>query len=128
MSTGASTAVLAVSALATGRSSILQECVAGVASAFPSESTARTERLCTPGGSGFVENVAVQAVKALPSTLHSNVAVGSSEVNVKSPVGSSVGLGSAVVMLVFGAAVSIVQSYVAGVASVLPAASVARTE
>src|SRR5207247_1192936 len=68
-----------------------------------------------------------QTTKAEPSTLHWNVAPGSSEVNPNSPVGSLVGFGSLVGMNVSGAPASMIQVALAGVGSTLPDRSTART-
>ena len=62
--------------------------------------------VCEPLARAAVEKVAGHATKAPPSMLHSKVAAGSFEVKVKSPVGSFVGLGSNVAIVVSGAPVS----------------------
>ena len=69
----------------------------------------------------------MQAVQPPPSSRHSKVEPPSVELKEKLgvvPLDGSLGWA---VIVVFGAAVSIVQVKLAGVASVLPAASVART-
>jgi hypothetical protein len=68
----------------------------------------------------------VQLAAAPPSIVQLNVPA-SVEVNEKFAVVLLVGLVGCAVIVVFGATVSIVQVKLAGVASVLPAASVART-
>jgi hypothetical protein len=69
----------------------------------------------------------VQAANPAPSSWHSNVLPASVEVKLKLAEVAFVGLAGVAVMDVSGAAVSIVQVKLAGVASVLPAGSVART-
>ncbi len=69
----------------------------------------------------------VQAAKAPASSLHSKVEPPSLEAKEKSAFAELLGSLGCAVIVVFGAAVSIVQVKLAGVASVLPAASVART-
>ena len=69
----------------------------------------------------------VHAVKAPASSLHSNVEPGSFDSNANVAVVSFVGSVGPDVIVVSGALVSIVQLCVAGVASVLPAMSVALT-
>ena len=106
--------------------------VAGVASTLPAASVARTENVYVPSASGpsvrgEVQLAYVPVAAPGPSSLHSNVEPASVEVNVNDgdaplvvPVGPPV-------IVVSGAAVSTVNVRVAGVASTLPAASVART-
>ena len=62
-----------------------------------------------------------------PSSWHSNVEPPSLAVKVKSGPAELLGSLGCAVIVVFGAVVSIVQVKLAGVGSVLPAASVART-
>ena len=62
-----------------------------------------------------------------PSSWHSKVEPPSLELKEKSAAAELLGSLGCAVIVVFGAAVSIVQVKLAGVASVLPAASVART-
>jgi hypothetical protein len=69
----------------------------------------------------------VQEAHEPPSSRHSNVEPPSFDVNEKSASGVLAGSFGCAVIVVFGAVVSIVQVKLAGVASVLPAASVART-
>ena len=107
--------------------SIVQVKLAGEASVLPAVSVARTSKVCEPsarpgvalragaGGPGAAVEAALEARAAL--------------VDAKEKSGSAEFAGSfgCAVIDVFGAAVSTVQVNVAGVASVLPAASVART-
>ena len=69
----------------------------------------------------------LQAANAPPSSWHSNVEPPSLELKVKSGLPELLGSFGWAVIVVFGAVVSTVQVKLAGVASVLPAASVART-
>ena len=69
----------------------------------------------------------VQAVQLPPSVRHSKVEPPSEELNVKVGLVLPEGLAGLESMVVFGAVRSTVQVRVAGEASVLPAASVART-
>ena len=70
----------------------------------------------------------VQAVQAPPSTWHANVAAASSAPNAKLASPLRAAAGGPDVIVVVGATVSIVSVRVTGEASVLPAASLARTE
>jgi len=69
----------------------------------------------------------VPVVAPGPSSLHSNVEPGLVEVNANDGEALFVGPAGPLVIVVSGAAVSTVNDRVAGVASTLPAASVART-
>ncbi len=69
----------------------------------------------------------MQAVQEPPSIRHSKVEPPSLAVKEKSAFAELLGSLGCAVIVVFGAAVSIVQVKLAGDASVLPAASVART-
>jgi hypothetical protein len=69
----------------------------------------------------------VQALNAAPSSAHSNDAPGS-EVKLKSALLDELGLLGCALIVVSGAVLSIVQAKEPGLASVLPAASLARTE
>ena len=103
--------------------------LAGVASVFPCSSVARTSKVCAPSANAAVVVGDVHADHAPPSTRHSNVAP-ASEVNenvgVLSPV---VPLGPAVIVVsgAVGSDVSTVKDRLAGVGSVRPTPSVART-
>ena len=69
----------------------------------------------------------MQAANAPPSREHSNAEPASEELNTKLALVEFIGLDGALVMVVPGGVISMLQSNVAGVASVLPAISVART-
>jgi hypothetical protein len=100
--------------------------VAGVASALPTTSRARTWNACWPSLS--VEYVAGDAhvAKVTPSSEHWNVAAPSGEVNENVALVAGVGPLGPAVIVVSGAVVSTVQVREAGVGSG-PAAFVART-
>src|ERR671923_278204 len=107
---------------------IVQLLEAGVWSVLPAWSVARTEKVWEPELKPEYVWGEEHGSKLPESSWHSNVALGSSEekVNVASvevvvPEGPES-------IVVSGAAVSTVQVRVSGVWSVLPAASVARTE
>jgi hypothetical protein len=105
--------------------------VAGEGSVFPAASVARTETVCEPSLSDGVVHGLVHVTHAPLSTRHWKVEPLSLELNPNAGVGSLVGPLGPEVMVVCGGVVSagalIVQLCVAGEASVLPAASVART-
>jgi hypothetical protein len=88
---------------------------------------ARTRKVWSPSASPARLSGLVHAPQAPPSSRHSNEEPASSEENSK--VGAALELGSlgATSMVVSGAAESTVQAKLAGVASRLPAASLART-
>ena len=69
----------------------------------------------------------MQAAKAPASSLHSKVLLASVDVKLKLALVLLSIAGGLAVMLVSGAVVSIVQVKLAGVGSVLPTASIART-
>jgi hypothetical protein len=69
----------------------------------------------------------VQAPKAAPSRLHWKLEPPSVEVKLKLGAAEFVGFAGPDVIVVFGAAVSTVHVWLAGVASVFPAGSVERT-
>ena len=95
---------------------------------LPAASVARTSNVCEPSASAAVVNGDVQDAKAAASTRHSNVEPASVEVNVNVGVLSLVEPRGPAVIVVSGAVVSTREACsVAGVASMLPAASVART-
>src|SRR5918996_1377403 len=100
--------------------------LAGLVSVLPAASVARTSNVCAPSASAAVVCGDVQAANTAASTRHWKLAPASLEnpnVGVESFV-SPVGPESIVVC---GAAVSTVIARLAGLVSVLPAASVART-
>jgi hypothetical protein len=111
--------------------STLHARVAGVGSGVP-ETSANTANVCGP--SARPDGLApappdVHDVKAAPSSEHSKVAPGRLEVNVNTAEAASAKEPSAgpVWIVVSGAAGSTVHVAVAGVGSVFPAASTART-
>ena len=86
---------------------------------LPAASVARTENVCSPSARVPTTYGDVHAANSAASSLHSNVEFASLDENVN-------GL-DADVIEVSGAAVSTVKVRVAGVWSMFPAASVART-
>ncbi len=107
--------------------SIVQVSLAGVASVLPAGSVARTSKVWLPAPSAGEVKGLVQVVQEPPSMRHSKVEPGSLELKVKVGVVSLDGWAGVESRLVTGAVRSIVQVSLAGVASVLPAGSVART-
>ena len=107
--------------------------VAGDASTLPARvGRADRERVRAVGqrteARGEVQLAYVPVVAPGPSSLHSNVAPASFEENVNDGDATLVVPVGPVLIVVSGAAVSTVNDRVAGVASTLPAPSVARTE
>jgi len=100
---------------------------AGVASVLPAGSVARTSKVWLPAPSALVVWGLVQAFQLPPSTRHSNVEPASLELNWKLGVVLFDGLAGPLSIVVFGAVRSIVHVCDAGVPSVFPAMSVART-
>src|SRR5436190_460611 len=85
------------------------ERLAGVASALPAASVAKTSNVCDPAASAAGVNGEVQGANAAASTRHWNVApVGSLEENANVGVVSFVGLLGDVSIVVCGAVVSTV--------------------
>src|SRR5919106_1377797 len=107
--------------------SIVQVCDAGVASVLPAASVARTSKVCEPADRLVKLFGDVQEAKEPLSSLHSKLELPSLEVNEKLGSVSLEGSDGAAVMFVFGAVRSIVHVCEAGLASVLPAGSVALT-
>ena len=103
---------------------------AGVWSVLPEASLARTEKVCEPSPSPVRSFGEAQAPQAPASSLHSNVAPSSGLVKLKlvEAVVIVPPAGGPTVIEVSGAPVSTVNARVAGVWSVLPVASLARTE
>ena len=104
--------------------------VAGVASALPAASTARTSSVWEPSCSGPITFGAVHVAQAPPSSRHCNVPTpepASLPVKPIVAVGVPTRAAGCTPSVVSGAIVSTSQEVVAGVASVLPATSVART-
>ena len=106
---------------------IVQVWVAGVASVLPAGSVARTRKVCAPRARPVRSRGLVQAANGAASSEHSNVEPASVAEKAKVALVLCVVAGGADVIVVFGGAVSTVQERVAGVGSVLPAGSVART-
>ena len=102
---------------------------------MPALSIARTAKVCGPSARPVRVSPLAQAEKAPPSRLHSNEAtpeatpplVGSLPVKLKVAFALLLSAGGLPVIVVSGAVRSIVQVYEAGVVSMLPAASTART-
>ena len=93
---------------------------------FPAASVARTSNVCAPSASTSVVCSDVQAANGAVSTRQSRLAPGSLA-NANVGVASFVRPAGPPVMATVGATVSTVKLRLAGVASTLPAASVART-
>src|SRR4051812_40101921 len=110
-----------------GPRSIDQVWLAGVASRLPAASTARTSRGWLPSVSAELGWGLVQALQLPPSILHSNLVPASGAVKANVGVAALSSAGGGELRVVSGAVRSTVQVWVAGVASGLPAASVART-
>ncbi len=113
--------------------STVNDRVAGAASTLPAVSFARTENVYAPSASGRAPAATCRPRRCPvaapgPSSLHSNVAPGLAAENVNDGDAPFVGPDGPVLIVVSGAIVSTVNVRVAGVASTLPAASVARTE
>ena len=100
--------------------------LAGLASVLPVWSVARASKVCGPSVSAAVVCGEVQAVNASVSTRHWKLAPDSLP-NANVAVGSPVRPSGPALIVVWGALVSTVMVRLAGLASVLPAASVART-
>jgi hypothetical protein len=111
--------------------SIVQVRVAGEASTLPAASVARTLNVCEPALSALYAFGLVHVAKAPASSLHSKVDPDSLDVNANEALVEVVGFAGPEPIVVSGGVVSagalIVQVRVAGEASVLAAASVART-
>jgi hypothetical protein len=107
--------------------SIVQVKLAGIGSALPAASVAVTWKVCDPGARPVYACGLVQAA-VTPSSEQLKLEPDSVEVKEKLAPVAFVGLLGLLVIVVSGALVSIVHVAEAGVASVLPAASVARTE
>ncbi len=94
---------------------------------FPAGSMARTWTVCSPSVSPANVRGLAQATNAPPSIAHSNVLPASSDAKEKTPASVAEGSDGVETNDVSGASVSTVHACVAGVASVLPAGSIART-
>src|SRR5947207_1256593 len=110
-----------------GPRSIDQVWLAGVPSVLPAASVARTSKVWLPSASAAVVCGLVQAIQLPASTRHAKVELGSLELKANVGVASLSSAGGAEPIVVFGAVRSTVHVRLAGVASVLPAGSVART-
>src|SRR5919109_2065183 len=93
---------------------------------FPAASTARARRSCPPCASPVYVCGFVQAANAPPSRLHWNVP-GSFDEKLKVALVELLGFAGPAVIVVSGAPRAIVPVWVAGVVSVFPAGSGART-
>ena len=109
-----------------GIASIVQMNLAAILSVLPAASMARTWNVCFALPKLLYTCGLVQEANALTSNLHSNVPPASVEVKSNLALVSFVTVGGCKVIVVFGRVLSIVQSKLAGVGSVWPAA-VART-
>jgi hypothetical protein len=107
--------------------SIVQLCVAGVASTLPAPSLARTRNWWASSARPEYWRGEAQDAKAAPSSEHSNVTPDSLDEKLKLALVLDVSADGAEEIVVSGATVSIVQVWVAGVGSRLPAESLART-
>ena len=107
--------------------SIVHPYCAGVASAFPTPSVARTRNWWVPLARPVYWRGDKHVTNGAPSSEHSNVEPDSLAEKLKLALVLAVAAGGPAEIVVSGATVSIVQLAVAGVASTLPAASVART-
>ena len=95
---------------------------------LPAASVARTWKVWLPAvKAGEIDSGLVQDVQLPPSTRHSKLEPPSEELKPKSGVVLLDGLDGLESIVVFGAVRSTVQVWLAGVVSVLPAVSVART-
>src|SRR6266545_3101892 len=110
-----------------GPRSIDQVSLAGVESLLPAASVPRTSKVWLPSARAAVVCGLVQEVQLPPSRPHSKLEPGSEELKLKLGVASLSSAGGAESIVVFGAVRSAIQVWVAGVPSVLPAASVPRT-
>jgi hypothetical protein len=101
--------------------------VACVASVLPAGSVALTSKVWTPAASPEYVSGLGQGAKAAPSRLHSKLLPASLLEKANVAVVSGVGSNGAESIVVSGVVTSTVQVDEAGVPSVLPASSVART-
>jgi hypothetical protein len=107
---------------------IVQVWLAGVGSVLPAGSVARTWKVWEPSARAVYSCGLAQGAKAASSRAHWKLEPASLEVKPKLALVLVVDVGGAAVMVVFGGVVSTVHVWLAAVASVLPAGSVARTE
>jgi hypothetical protein len=107
--------------------STVQLWAAGLASVLPAGSVARTWKVCGPELRPVYGLGEVQAVKAAPSSEHWKLEPVSLDENVKFAPVLFDSAGGPESIVVCGSEVSTVQLYEAGLASLFPAGSVART-
>ena len=108
--------------------SIVQVKLAGVPSVLPAGSVARTSKVCVASAEDRRIVCGLEHdVQLPPSMRHSKLEPASFELKANVGVVSLDGLGGVESIVVCGAVVSIVHVWLAGLASVFPAASVART-
>src|ERR671916_214920 len=100
--------------------------MAGVPSTLPAASDARTRKSCAPAARPVYCFGAEQAANAAPSSEHSNVEPCSLAEKPKLALVLDVVAAGLESIVACGAVVSAVQSWLAGVSSTFPAASVAR--
>ena len=110
-----------------GAVSITQRRLAGVGSLFPAASVARTRNSCAPATRGPYSRGEVQGANAAASSEHSSRDPGSLPENAKLALWLLVGSAGPDSIAVSGGVTSIVHAYDAGLGSLFPAASVART-
>jgi hypothetical protein len=108
--------------------STVQLRVAGVGSALPTASAARTEKVCGPSARPEYDFGDVHAAHAPASSLHSKPAPDSGDENANDAELDATVPAGPLESEVSGATVSTVHVLVAGEASTLPDESVARTE
>ncbi len=107
--------------------STVHACVAGVGSRLPAASSARTANVCAASERPVYDFGLEQSANAPPSMLHSKPGPASDAVNEKVALVELDAAGGEEVIVVFAGVVSTVNVNEAGVASTLPATSVART-
>ena len=107
--------------------STVQVCTAGVGSRLPAASSARTSKVCAPSVRPVYGCGLEQSAKAPPSSRHSKPGPASEARNEKLAFAEFDATGGAEVTVVFAGVVSTVKRNEAGVASTLPATSIART-
>ena len=101
--------------------------MAGVSSTLPRPSDARAENVCGPSASVLLTNVDEHGIHSPASSLHSNDALGSDEDSSNTGEASLLSEAGPFAIMVSGPCEVTVNARVAGVSSVLPALSVART-
>ena len=111
-----------------GAVSTVQERSAALGSVLPASSVACTAKVCRPSARPSYRAGLSQAVNAAPSSEHARLEPSSLKASSKLALASFVRVGGPAVIDVSGAVVSILQERLAALSSLLPAASVARTE